>query len=538
MSYQLKSSTSASAAYDDHSGSSSSSSESDDGVSDWASSLGDALRTKSLFDDSIHPSPEVSLAYDVDKWRYNLKEEVKRLEVDLYGVMKLVNLIRKNGLSVAEAKGIKKDDEALKGEEMLVPVIPDDPLLQLDFDDSWSDDELPTISNAAPQPVGIAGPGFSSVGGRGKGKGKLRDDDSHYFDSYAENDIHEIMLKDTVRTVSYGRYILSNPRIFRGAVVLDVGCGTGILSMFAARAGAKKVYAVEASGLATKTRENIKRNGLDGIIEVIQGKVEDVELPEKVDVIVSEWMGYMLLYESMLDSVLHARDRYLKPSGIMAPSQTRLVIAGITADRIWRERVDFWSNVYGFDMKPMDTPCYADGLVESVPAQEVITTESILRDIDTHTATPKSLDFTTSFSITSSASSGSSTTIRAFLTWFDTFFSTSREPVSPTEQVEITPIPEEAFTDAVQEPCQGEAARPVGFTTGPRGRETHWRQVAFLLRQPITLQQGEKIQGRFSCHKSAHNSRELDVEVHYAVIGAEVKSDKEITYTVQTYKVR
>lgn len=63
-----------------------------------------------------------------------------------------------------------------------------------------------------------------------KGKGKVRDDDTHYFDSYAENDIHEIMLKDTTRTVSYARFILSNPAVFRDAIVLDVGAGTGILS--------------------------------------------------------------------------------------------------------------------------------------------------------------------------------------------------------------------------------------------------------------------------------------------------------------------
>jgi protein arginine N-methyltransferase 3 len=83
----------------------------------------------------------------------------------------------------------------------------------------------------------------SPVQSVGKGKGKLgRDDDTHYFDSYAENgealarvsltliDIHEIMLKDTTRTVSYARFILSNPDVFNGAVVMDVGCGTGILS--------------------------------------------------------------------------------------------------------------------------------------------------------------------------------------------------------------------------------------------------------------------------------------------------------------------
>lgn len=86
------------------------------------------------------------------------------------------------------------------------------------------------------------------VDGKGKGKAVERDDDTHYFHSYEENgedqtprfqrypfankplDIHEIMLKDTVRTVSYARFLLSNPQVFRGAVVMDVGCGTGILS--------------------------------------------------------------------------------------------------------------------------------------------------------------------------------------------------------------------------------------------------------------------------------------------------------------------
>lgn len=63
-----------------------------------------------------------------------------------------------------------------------------------------------------------------------EGKGRERDDDTGYFDSYAANDIHEIMLKDTTRTVSYARFILSNPKVFKDAIVMDVGAGTGILS--------------------------------------------------------------------------------------------------------------------------------------------------------------------------------------------------------------------------------------------------------------------------------------------------------------------
>ena len=79
-------------------------------------------------------------------------------------------------------------------------------------------------------------------------------------------------------------------------IILDVGCGTGILSMFAAQAGAKHVYAVDCSSIIDQARKIVERNGFADKITLIKGKVEEIELPvEHVDIIVSEWMGYMLL---------------------------------------------------------------------------------------------------------------------------------------------------------------------------------------------------------------------------------------------------
>ena len=98
--------------------------------------------------------------------------------------------------------------------------------------------------------------------------------------------------------------------------MLDVGCGTSILSMFAAKAGAKKVIGIDASLVAEKAKEIVKLNGFENVITIIKGKMEEITLPvEKVDIIISEWMGYFLLFESMLDSVLWARDKYLAPGG-------------------------------------------------------------------------------------------------------------------------------------------------------------------------------------------------------------------------------
>ena len=110
-----------------------------------------------------------------------------------------------------------------------------------------------------------------------------RDDDSHYFESYGENgkyslafrfinllitgvDIHAIMIQDKVRTSTYAQFIMTNPTLFRDAIVLDVGCGTGILSLFAAKSGAKRVIAVDASDIAEKATKIVQANGLDGVI--------------------------------------------------------------------------------------------------------------------------------------------------------------------------------------------------------------------------------------------------------------------------------
>lgn len=136
------------------------------------------------------------------------------------------------------------------------------------------------------------------------------------------------MLKDTVRTESYRRAIQA-PGIVEGKVVLDVGCGTGILSMFAASAGALRVYAVDCAEVIEQARQIVKDNHLDGVITLIRGRVEDIEIPEKVDVLVSEWMGYFLMYESMLKSVIFARDKWLKPGGLVLPDRCSLYINAI-----------------------------------------------------------------------------------------------------------------------------------------------------------------------------------------------------------------
>jgi len=105
----------------------------------------------------------------------------------------------------------------------------------------------------------------------------------YYFDSYAHFGIHEEMLKDEVRTLTYRNSMYHNKHLFKGKVVLDIGCGTGILSMFAAKAGASRVFGIDCSDIVNQATEIVKANNLDDVISIIKGKVEEVELPEGIE---------------------------------------------------------------------------------------------------------------------------------------------------------------------------------------------------------------------------------------------------------------
>ena len=92
------------------------------------------------------------------------------------------------------------------------------------------------------------------------------------------------------------------------------------------------------SGIVEQATKIVKNNGLSDNITIIRGKIEEIQLPvEKVDVIISEWMGYCLFYESMLDTVLYARDKWMAPDGLMFPDKATLYVCAIE-DRQYKVR--------------------------------------------------------------------------------------------------------------------------------------------------------------------------------------------------------
>jgi type I protein arginine methyltransferase len=137
---------------------------------------------------------------------------------------------------------------------------------------------------------------------------------------------HEHMLADSVRINAYHAAI--SKFIKRGDTVIDLGTGTGILSFFAAQKGAKKIYALEHSGVIEVAKRVATHNKIDNI-EFIQTHSKTFTLDTPVDAIIHEQMGHLLFEEHMVENICDLRDRLLVKGGIIIPSRFEFFIEPI-----------------------------------------------------------------------------------------------------------------------------------------------------------------------------------------------------------------
>ncbi|XP_025108053.1 protein arginine N-methyltransferase 6-like isoform X2 [Pomacea canaliculata] len=309
--------------------------------------------------------------------------------------------------------------------------------------------------------------------------------DADYFRGYSTIHIHEEMLTDQIRTNAYKHALYENAKHLRGSTVMDVGAGTGILSIFAVQAGVNKALAVEACEIAEQARLIVKENKMEDKIDIIKKTVEEFELTEKVDAIISEWMGYCLLYETMLPSVLRARDKFLKEGGLMFPSKATLYLAPVHDEDLLK-RVNFWNeieNKYQVSMKCMksiaEATFTADADIRVIPPEAVQAHAADLCSLDLMTATPEDVQ-----SVKSSFQFKcfGHTIINGFISWFTVEFPGGRI-----------------------------------LSTSPYKEATHWAHTVFSLQKPFPVRQDTEINGIFSLKPHPRNHRCVEVEIAFTV---------------------
>lgn len=265
------------------------------------------------------------------------------------------------------------------------------------------------------------------------------------------------------------------------------------------KAGAKHVIGVDMSTIIEKAREIVEVNGMADRITLLQGKMEDVQLPfPKVDIILSEWMGYFLLYESMLDTVLYARDKYLVPGGLIFPDKATIFMAAIEDGDYKDEKIGcmlchpqsrsavliasiVWDNVYGFDYTPLKYAALTEPLVDTVETKACVTDPTMAFTIDLYTVTTKDLAFSAPFTLDCRRSDF----IHALIAWFDIEFTACHKSIK--------------------------------FSTGPHTRYTHWKQTVFYLREVLTVEEGEQIRCILSSKPNAKKKRDLDITIEYTL---------------------
>jgi len=376
-------------------------------------------------------------------------------------------------------------------------------------------------------------------------------DFANYFCSYAQLYHQKQMLADHNRMAAYHSAILGNSDVFKGKVVMDIGTGSGILAVWAAQAGARKVYAVEYTDMAKHAKTVMEANGVDNVVTVIQGAVEDVELPMEedqldweetddgkklvVDIIISEWMGYFLLRESMLDSIVRARDKFLKrKTGLMFPSHCSMYIAPVNDEQErkqnsneyagamsdWFDFAATTKQVYGVDMGALEkdfdreqkeyymlSSRWTELRPEAVLAEPIVVKHLDLVTCnveDSRGITEGDPNSTFVFDISGNENHGPVSGISG---WFTADFRSRTDPGS-----EAAP----------------KVQNPSFLSTGPENGYTHWGQQTFYFLNSIPLLQGEctRLSGSLEMRRTKENARLYNCRIKYETSRRRIEGDE------------
>ncbi len=170
--------------------------------------------------------------------------------------------------------------------------------------------------------------------------------------SYSQISDHRAMVFDTRRNQAYLRAL--EKVITPATTVMDLGAGLGVHGLHAARLGAARVLLVEPAPVIEVARQIAADNQLHNVA-CFPCRVEELDLQEKVDVIVSVFTGNFLLTEDLLPSLFYARDHFLAPGGTMIPDRARMEVMPVMAADYYQKHIESWSDGAGQTAGPDDS---------------------------------------------------------------------------------------------------------------------------------------------------------------------------------------
>lgn len=261
---------------------------------------------------------------------------------------------------------------------------------------------------------------------------------------------HGGMLADRVRTDSFRRAIAEVVR--PGDVVVDLGAGTGILSLFACEAGAARVYAIESGAVIGHAREICAANGVEDRVTLINASSYEVTLPEQANVLVTETLWHFGLGEGIVGAVADARSRLLRPDARIVPRAVTLIVAPIESERAYAPIARWSENDYGVDLVALRRHAVNETHHADVDASELLSQPCSMTQIDLEVENERELDSEVAFE---AARDG---TLHGLAGWFSATLSDS-----------------------------------VDLTNGPVRRTPSWAHVLFPLEWPLHIRAGDRM---------------------------------------------
>lgn len=199
----------------------------------------------------------------------------------------------------------------------------------------------------------------------------------------------------------------------------------------------------------------------------------------------------------MLDTVIVARDKWLKPDGLMFPDRCTLFITAIEDRQYKDEKINWWDDVYGFNMSLIKKVAIGEPLVDVVDPKQIVTSSHMIRELDLYKITQADIPFSSTFHLQVKRNDF----IQALVTFFT---------------VEFT-----------------KCHKRLGFSTAPESQYTHWKQTVFYLNDDFTAKKGEEVYGTFEMCPNAKNNRDLDFKVDITFNGELSQINESNTYRMR-----